>query len=177
VNRCHFTFNQRLFSPSFSGHVHSCTTEYIHAALPRYLFLYIHEHFTVTVALDLKHGQGHRYITYHILLLLPPFLWSRFTRIIPSFPHFVAILMSPPISRRALARTAPGSTGLGLGTQVGAERGSVPPYTSLRRFPACVVLKDWCRRRDLPRTLYVRCLFHGSSFISLAGSGVSRPIM
>ena len=105
--------------------------------------------------LEPKHGQASIYITYSILIVSVS-SFSHSYRSITHIPHFVAIPKSTLISRRALARTAPGSFDLDWAPNVGAERGSIPPYTSLRRFPACVVSKDLRRRRDLQRSLYVR---------------------
>ena len=104
------------------------------------------------------------------LYYLPHFIASPFHSpvSVPSYYHLISPFCSNPYVTADLeactCSDCAGELRLGLGTQVGAERGSVPPYTSLRRFPVCVALKDLRRQRDLPRTLYVRllvsCIFH-----------------
>ena len=113
---------------------------------------------TDSIAMALKHYYLQHFITPFFLFLS---LLSR--TLSPIFPF----RSNPEVAADLEVCTCSDCAGelrLGLGTQVGAERGSVPPYTSLRRFPVCVALKDLRRRRDLPRTLYVRllvsCIFH-----------------
>jgi hypothetical protein len=109
--------------------------------------------------LGLETRSGTHYITYSSLLLLH-FLSLVPIALSPAYP-FRSNPKSPPISRCALARTAPGSFGLDWAPNVGAERGSTTPYTSCA-WSRLVLCSRVCVGGGFTTAIYVRL----SSFMS-----------